>query len=97
LLQPKTDPLLESLPSCTVTSRENNEMDNDIPAFDTIKENMVISILNELSDKNTRQDEESGKDQEQNESSFDSVQDKVSNTDAFGMLRKLVFCHKKQQ
>jgi hypothetical protein len=64
--------MLESSPSCRVTSGEIIDVDNDIPVFDTIKEEDVItSVLNKLRKKNTQQDEDSDKDQEQNENIVD--------------------------
>jgi hypothetical protein len=50
---------------------------------------VTTSVLNKLSDKNTQQDEDSDKDQEQNEGIVDPVQDMVSSIEAFHMLRKL--------
>jgi hypothetical protein len=41
-------------------------MDNDIPIFSAIKEvGVITSVLNKLSERNTRQDEDSDRDQEQ--------------------------------
>jgi hypothetical protein len=57
----------------------------DIPVSDTIKEqDMITSILNELS---TQQDDNSDEDQEQNESCVVSTHDIVSTTEAVNMLR----------
>jgi hypothetical protein len=42
-------------------------MDNDIPLFNIIKEvDMLFSVLNKLSDKNTQQDEDSDMEKKQN-------------------------------
>jgi hypothetical protein len=63
-------------------------MGNDIPVFDTIKEeNIINSILNELSGKKTQQDEKSDKDQEQNESCVVPAHDIVSSIEGVNMLR----------
>jgi hypothetical protein len=51
---------------------------------------VISSILNELTDKNIQQEEESVKDQEQNESNVNRVQNLVSNTEGFDMLKKLM-------
>jgi hypothetical protein len=41
------DFLLESLPSCRITSREIIEVDSGFPVFSTIKEeDMITSLLN---------------------------------------------------
>jgi hypothetical protein len=52
--------MTELLPSSWVTSSGITEMDNDIPAFDSIREEYIriISVLNYLSGKKTQQDED---------------------------------------
>jgi hypothetical protein len=82
------DYLLESFPG--LTSGKIIDMDNDILVFNTlIEKDYITSVLNKLSDKNTKQDEDSGKDLEQDESSVDPIQDMVISTEASDMLGEL--------
>lgn len=51
----KTDSMLGLLSSCRVTSRENIQLDNDIPVLDNIKEeDMITSIANWVGKKHSK-------------------------------------------
>jgi hypothetical protein len=81
----------ESLPSFRVTSSEIAEMDNDSPAFDTMREEYVINnqLIKQFEQQNTQHGEYCDKDQEQNENSVDPGQNTVSSREAFDMYEKL--------
>jgi hypothetical protein len=65
-------------------------MDSDIPVFDTIKgEGIITGMLNGQGDKNIQQGGGSNRDHKQNESSVNPVQRTVSSIEAFDMVRKL--------